>query len=60
MGHYAAIAQNNADSANHHPFPGHESIMPGFDPKNLAHQQLHVVKRAAGFDPDYQITAPKV
>ena len=47
---YTSHSQNDRNSANHHPFPGHEPIMPGSDPNHLAHQQPHVVmRRAAGF-----------
>eukprot|EP00965_Chrysotila_dentata_P183644 6064215-Pleurochrysis_carterae.AAC.1 len=47
---YTSHPQIDGNSANHHPFPGHELTMPGFDPNHLAHQQPHVVmRRAAGF-----------
>eukprot|EP00965_Chrysotila_dentata_P228842 6196832-Pleurochrysis_carterae.AAC.3 len=36
-----SILQNDVNSANHYPFPGHEPTMPGFDPDHLAHQQPH-------------------
>eukprot|EP00965_Chrysotila_dentata_P130088 4300590-Pleurochrysis_carterae.AAC.1 len=49
-GDYTSLWLNDVNYANHHPFPGHESTMPGSDPHHLAHQQPHVVmRRAAGF-----------
>eukprot|EP00965_Chrysotila_dentata_P073903 2440994-Pleurochrysis_carterae.AAC.1 len=44
---------NDVNSANHHPFAGHEPTMPGFDPTHLAHQQPHVIKELPGFDPNH-------
>eukprot|EP00965_Chrysotila_dentata_P016733 555071-Pleurochrysis_carterae.AAC.7 len=50
MGQNFASLQNDAHSANHHPYPGHEPTMPGFDPSNRMHQQPNVVITAAGDD----------
>eukprot|EP00965_Chrysotila_dentata_P095618 3160736-Pleurochrysis_carterae.AAC.1 len=55
---YTSLSLNDVNSANHHPFPGQEPTMPGFDPNHIAHQQPHVVKQLQGFDPNHQITAP--
>eukprot|EP00965_Chrysotila_dentata_P206150 6183381-Pleurochrysis_carterae.AAC.7 len=61
MEQYVAILHNNVTFANYHPFPGHESTMPGFDPNHLAHQQPHVKKnKSPGFDPNRQLTAPGI
>eukprot|EP00965_Chrysotila_dentata_P208457 6184701-Pleurochrysis_carterae.AAC.4 len=38
MGRYAEKLQNDANSANHHPFPGHEQTLPGYGSYHLAHQ----------------------
>eukprot|EP00965_Chrysotila_dentata_P201894 6180812-Pleurochrysis_carterae.AAC.1 len=50
-------SQNDVSFANHHPFPGHEPTLPGFDINHLAHQQPRN-KRAAGFrsqSPDHSL-----
>eukprot|EP00965_Chrysotila_dentata_P137037 4533017-Pleurochrysis_carterae.AAC.1 len=48
-GDYTSLSQNDVNSANHHPLPGHGPTMPGFDPNHLAHQQPHVVKELPAF-----------
>eukprot|EP00965_Chrysotila_dentata_P057886 1919001-Pleurochrysis_carterae.AAC.1 len=58
-GDCTSLSLNNVNSANHHPFPGHEPTMPCFDPNHLAHQQPHVAKELPGSDPNHQITAPR-
>eukprot|EP00965_Chrysotila_dentata_P117821 3893548-Pleurochrysis_carterae.AAC.1 len=56
-GDYTSLSLNDVNSANHHPFPGHEPTMPAFDFNHLAHKQPRVVKELPGFNPNYQITA---
>eukprot|EP00965_Chrysotila_dentata_P090567 2988991-Pleurochrysis_carterae.AAC.1 len=55
-GDYTSLSLNDVYSAKHHPFPGHEpTMMPGFDPNHLAHQQPHIVEELPGFDRSQQL-----
>eukprot|EP00965_Chrysotila_dentata_P098825 3267812-Pleurochrysis_carterae.AAC.2 len=54
-------SQNAGNFANLHPFPGHEFIMPDFDPNHLAFPNSpQKEKKLPGFDPNNSITAPEV
>eukprot|EP00965_Chrysotila_dentata_P043384 1442554-Pleurochrysis_carterae.AAC.2 len=57
---YTSLSLNDVNSANHHPFPGHEPTMPGFESNNLAHRQPLAVKELPGFDSNHPITTPGV
>eukprot|EP00965_Chrysotila_dentata_P111132 3672899-Pleurochrysis_carterae.AAC.1 len=53
-GDYTSLSLNDVKSANHHPFPGHEPTMPGFDLNtSRINSPSHVVKELPGFDPNH-------
>eukprot|EP00965_Chrysotila_dentata_P141809 4687281-Pleurochrysis_carterae.AAC.1 len=60
-GDYTSLSLNGVNSANDHPFPGHEITLPGFDPNHFSYQQPHDVGHAKRCSPcqyQWRLRAP--